>query len=127
VKGLSDHDLTGLQTLLTVLSFGQVDCDRLGTQDSLFNRVARDLNIDMRKHWRPDASFFGKRSREQLVGIARECGYADGNRSVASYKKSELVSCLIRYFQTAEATDAPTVAQQKARGLVARGPVVSGG
>jgi len=116
VKGLSERDLTGLQTLLTVLSFGQANCDRLDTQDSLFNRVARDLNIDMRKHWRPDASFFAKRNREQLVGIARECGYADGNGSVASYKKSELVSCLIRYFQTAQATDAPTAAQQKARG-----------
>jgi len=115
VKGLSERDLTGLQTLLTVLSFGQADCERLDTRDSLFNRVARDLNIDMRNHWRPDGSFFAKRSREQLVGIARECGYADGNGSVASYKKSELVSCLIRYFQTAQATDAPTAAQQKAR------------
>jgi ParB family transcriptional regulator, chromosome partitioning protein len=115
VKGLSDHDLTMLQTLLTVLSFGQVDCDRLDTQDSLLNRVARDLGIDMRSHWRPDGSFLAKRNREQLVGIARDCGYADGNGSVASYKKSELVSCLIRYFQTAQATNASTEAQQKAR------------
>jgi hypothetical protein len=115
VKKLSDHDLTGLQTLLTVLSFGQADGDRLDTQDSLFNGVARDLSIDMRNHWRPDSSFFAKRNREQLVGVARDSGYADGTGSVASYKKAELVSSLIRYFQTAQTTDAPTAAQRKAQ------------
>ena len=51
----------------------------------------------------------------KLVGIAHDCGYADGNGSVASYKKSELASCLIRYFQTTRATDDPTAAQRKAR------------
>lgn len=78
VRGLSDHVLAGLQTLLAALSFGQGNCDRLDTSDSLFNRVARDLSVDMKNHWRPDAAFFGKRNREQLVGIAKECGYADG-------------------------------------------------
>ena len=90
VRGLSDHDLAGLQTLLAALSFGQGNCDRLDTSDSLFNRVARDLSVDMKNHWRPDAAFFGKRNREQLVGIAKECGYADGNGSLGSYKKAEL-------------------------------------
>ena len=66
VRGLSDHDLARLQTLLAALSFGQDNCDRLDTHDSLFNRVARDLSVDMRNHWRPDASFFAKRNREQL-------------------------------------------------------------
>jgi hypothetical protein len=47
--------------------------------------VARDLGIDMRSHWRPDGGFFAKRNREQLIGIAGDCGYADGNGSVASY------------------------------------------
>ena len=70
------HDLAGLQTLLAALSFGQGNCDRLDTSDSLFNRVARDLSVNMKNHWRPDAAFFGKRNREQLVGIAKECGYA---------------------------------------------------
>ena len=87
VRGLSDHDLAGLQTLLAALSFGQGNCDRLDTSDSLFNRVARDLSVDMKNHWRPDAAFFGKRNREQLVGIARECGYADGNGSLGSLQE----------------------------------------
>jgi len=115
VRGLSDHDLAGLQTLLAALSFGQGNCDRLDTSDSLFNRVARDLSVDMKNHWRPDAAFFGKRNREQLVGIAKECGYADGNGSLGSYKKAELTSSLVRHFVNAHSTAEPTEAQRKAR------------
>jgi ParB family chromosome partitioning protein len=115
VRGLSDHDLAGLQTLLAALSFGQGNCDRLDTSDSLFNRVARDLSVDMKNHWRPDAAFFGKRNREQLVGIAKECGYADNNGSLGSYKKAELISSLVRHFVNAHIIAEPTEAQRKAR------------
>ncbi len=115
VRGFSDHDLAGLQTLLAALSFGQSNCDRLDKSDSLFNRVARDLNVDMKNHWRPDAAFFGKRNREQLVGIAKECGYADGNGSLGGYKKSELTSSLVRHFVNAHSNAEPTEAQRKAR------------
>jgi ParB family transcriptional regulator, chromosome partitioning protein len=116
VRGFSDQDLAQLEILLTALSFGQEVCDRLNSGDSLFNRVARDLSVDMKNHWRPDAAFFGKRSREQLVGIAKECGYADGNGSLGSYKKSELTSSLVRHFVNAHSTAEPTEAQRKARG-----------
>jgi ParB family transcriptional regulator, chromosome partitioning protein len=115
VRGLSDHDLAALQTLIAALSFGQENCDRLDGSDSLFNRAARDLSVDMKNHWRPDAAFFGKRNREQLVGIAKECGYADGNRSMGSYKKSELTACLARHFQNAQSVSDPTSSQKKAR------------
>jgi hypothetical protein len=50
VKGLSDHNLERLHTLLTALSLGQVICERLDTRDSLFNRVAVDLCVAMRNH-----------------------------------------------------------------------------
>jgi hypothetical protein len=95
-RGLLDHDLAGLQTLLAALSFGQGNCERLDTNDGLFNRVAQDLGVDIKNHWRPDTAFFGKRNREQLIGIAKECGYADGNGSFGAYKKSELTSSLVR-------------------------------
>lgn len=114
VRGLSDHDLTGLQVLLTALSFGQQNCDRLDASDSLFNRVARDLSLDMKNHWRPDAAFFGKRNREQLVSIATASGYADGVGQLSTYKKADLVNALVRYFQTAKAEANPTEQQQKA-------------
>ncbi|NEV00097.1 hypothetical protein [Bradyrhizobium uaiense] len=77
--------------------------------------MARDLSVDMKNHWRPDAAFFGKRNREQLVGIAKECGYADGNGSLGGYKKSELISWLVRHFVNAHSTAEPTAAQRKAR------------
>jgi ParB family transcriptional regulator, chromosome partitioning protein len=115
VRGLSDHELDQLDTLLSALVFGQIGCQRLDTQDSLFNRVARDLSVDMRNHWRPDRSFFERRSREQLVVIAVDCGYAEGAGRVASYKKADLVNCLIRHYESARATATPTQAQRKAR------------
>jgi len=115
VRGFSDQDLAELLTLLTALSFGQEDCDRLDTSDSLFNRVARGLSVDMRDHWSPDVSFFGKRTREQLVSIAIECGYAEGRGQLSSYKKIDLVNGLARHFQSAKAASEPTPAQQKAR------------
>jgi len=108
VRGLSDHELEQLETLLIALTFGQHVCQRLDARDSLFNRVARDLGVDMRNHWRPDRSFLERRTREQLVAIATDCGYAEGAGQVSSYKKADLVNCLIRHFQTARAAAAPT-------------------
>jgi ParB family transcriptional regulator, chromosome partitioning protein len=115
VRGLSDYELDQLDVLLTALVFGQIDCQRLDAEDSLFNRVARDLCVDMRYHWHPDRSFLERRTRDQLVAIAVDCGYAEGVGRVASYKKAELVNSLLWYFDTARAAASPTPAQQKAR------------
>jgi len=115
VRGFSDQDLVQLQTLLTALAFGQENCERLDASDSLFNRVARDLSVDMRSHWQPDAAFFGKRNRDQLVEIAIECGYAEGKGQVSGYKKLDLVNALARFFQSAKAAAEPTPQQIKAR------------
>jgi ParB family chromosome partitioning protein len=115
VRRLSDHELDQLETLLIALVFGQDLCQRLDTTDSLFNRVARDLCVDMRYHWHPDRSFLERRTRDQLVAIAVDCGYAENTGRVASYKKAELVNSLLWYFDTARAAASPTPAQQKAR------------
>jgi ParB family chromosome partitioning protein len=115
VRGLSDHDLDQLETLLTALVFGQEFCQRLDTGDSLFNRVARDLCVDMRYHWHPDRSFLERRTRDQLVAIAVDCGYAENTGRVATYKKAELVNSLFWYFETARSAATPTTAQEKAR------------
>ncbi|NKB59024.1 MAG: ParB/RepB/Spo0J family partition protein [Alphaproteobacteria bacterium] len=67
VKKLSKPQLDRLHLLLTTLCFGQADCDELDTdENSLFNRVAADLNVDMRAHWAPDAAFLDRRSKDQL-------------------------------------------------------------
>jgi ParB family transcriptional regulator, chromosome partitioning protein len=115
VRGLSDHELDQLETLLIALVFGQEFCQRLDTTDSLFNRVARDLCVDMRYHWHPDRSFLERRPRDQLVAIAVDCGYAENTGRVATYKKAELVNSLLWYFDTARSAATPTAAQEKAR------------
>jgi hypothetical protein len=114
VKTFSDHELEGFRTLLTALSFGQEDCDRFDTKDSLFNVLAQNLNISMRNHWRPDRSFFEKRTRDQLVSVAKECGFADGGSCLGSYKKSVLVSGLAKFFADAQGESDPSEAQEKA-------------
>jgi ParB family transcriptional regulator, chromosome partitioning protein len=115
VRSLSDHEFDQLETLLTALVFGQEICQRLDTGDSLFNRVARDLCVDMRYHWHPDRSFLERRTRDQLVAIAVDCGYAENTGRVATYKKSELVNLLLWYFDTARSAATPTPAQENAR------------
>jgi len=115
IRGLSDHELEQLHTLIAALAFGQANCERLDTRDSLFNRVARDLGADMRNHWRIDRAFLERRSREQLAAIAVECGYVMSASSVRSSKKAELVNALLRHFANAHAASDPTPAQVKAR------------
>lgn len=114
VKTFTDHELDELHTLLAALSFGQHDCESLDTGDTLFNRVAKDLAIDMKSHWKPDRSFIGRRSREQLITIAKECGYADGRSMIQAYKKSELVAGLLKHFADAFVASTPDTAQAKA-------------
>lgn len=114
VRGLSDADLSGLQVLLTSLAFGQQNCDRLDAKDSLFNRVARDLAVDMKSHWRPDVAFLGKRNREQLVAVALGSGYTDNAGQLSAYKKADLVNALARFFEAAKAASDPTEQQTKA-------------
>jgi hypothetical protein len=56
----------------------------------------------------------GPSSRDQLDAIAKDCGYAEGVGSIGSFKKSELVSSLLRHFASAHAASEPTPAQRKA-------------
>jgi len=114
VKTLSDHELDELHTLLTALTFGQSDCARLDTRDTLFNRVAQDLKADMRNHWKPDRAFLSRRNREQLLAIARANGMADGRGALATYKKSELVEGILFHDSNARLAASPDPAQRKA-------------
>lgn len=113
VKTLSDADLDRLHLLLTVLAFGQGDCSRLDTGDTLFNRVARDLGADMRAYWRPDTDFLSRRTREQLMAIAAESGLSA--HIGGGLKKSELVSRLAQRFARVHDLGNPTEGDLKAR------------
>ena len=98
--------LDGLHLLVTILAFGQGDMDVIDHGDSLFNRVARDLGADMRAWWRPDETFLGRRTRDQLCAIAQESGATVSMAGLFDYKKSGLVTALAKHFErTAEAGD----------------------
>jgi ParB family chromosome partitioning protein len=114
VKRLHYYELEALETLLVALTFGQRDCQRLDTADSLFNSVARDLAVNMRILWRPDRSFLERRTRAELVRIAADSGYSEGAVIPATYKKADLVNCLDRHFAAAKAAAEPTPAQRRA-------------
>jgi len=114
VKTLSDYQLDELHTLVSALRFGQKNCEALDTGDTLFNRVAQDLGVDMKNHWTPDRSFLERRNRSQLVAVAKACGYADGRSVIDGYKKAELVSGLLNHFAEAFAAETPSAAQAKA-------------
>ncbi|PWC38381.1 hypothetical protein TSO221_27080 [Azospirillum sp. TSO22-1] len=106
VKRLSDEDLDGLHLLLTILAFGQGDLDAIDHGDSLFNRVAHDLGTDMRDWWRPDETFLGGRTRDQICTIAMESGATVSMARLSDYKKSGLVTALAKHFErTADAGD----------------------
>ena len=116
VKRLSDEDLDGLHLLLTILAFGQGDMDIIDHGDSLFNRVARDLGADMRDWWRPDETFLGGRTRDQLCAIAQESGATVSMARLSDYKKSGLVTALAKHFErTAETGDEAQDWQVKGR------------
>ncbi|MBP2310753.1 ParB/RepB/Spo0J family partition protein [Azospirillum soli] len=106
VKRLGDEDLDGLHLLLNILAFGQGDLEVIDGGDSLFNRVARDLGADMRDWWRPDETFLGGRTRDQLCAIAAASGATVTMARLADYRKSGLVEALVRHFErTAKAPD----------------------
>ena len=98
LKALSDEDLDRLHLLLTVLAFGQGNCSRLDTGDTLFNCVARDLGADMRAYWRPDTDFLSRRTREQLAQIVHESGLDAHLGHPAGTTKAELVRRMAQQF-----------------------------
>ena len=98
VKALSDADLDALHLLLPILCVGQGDGDRLDTQNSFFNQVAGDLQVDMRQWWRPDAAYLKRRTKAQLLEIAQDSGAVDTLGSLVKHTKTELVTALCGYF-----------------------------
>lgn len=116
VKRLSDAQLDRLHLLLTTLCFGQANCDALDTdENSLFNRVAADLNMDMHAHWTPDEDFLNRRSKEQLEQITSEAGLRWKVASGPKIRKGDLVIAIAKAFGEAKHSGAPDVRYEQAR------------
>jgi len=115
VQALSDEQLEEILVTLEILEFGQGFPDRLDTRaDSLFNKVAADLSVDMRNYWRPDEAFLKRRNKEQLQKIIGEAGCTQKYGSAAGYKKKELVSSMAKHFQHVLTLEAPNADELKA-------------
>lgn len=116
VKRLSDAQLDRLHLLLTTLCFGQADCSALDTNaDSLFNRVAVDLKVDMRAHWTPDNDFLERRSKEQLERIVSDADLRWKIASGPKIKKGDLVNAIAKAFAEAKDADEPDSRYAQAR------------
>jgi len=102
-KPLTDAELEALHLFLTTLTFGAESMTALdGDPNSLFNRVANDLGVNMVECWRPDSYFLAKRNRPQLEAIMKEAGM---NGVMPQAKKSEIVAIAAARFAAGEAEE----------------------
>lgn len=106
---LSDAELDRLLTLLPILCFGQERLEALDGDDSLFNRVAADLKVNMRDWWTPDVGFLTGLRREQLLAVAEGSGATSRFTGFKNWTKTELVQALSRFF-----TEVRTIAEDEA-------------
>lgn len=101
VKALSDDRLNELHLFLTVICFGQDNVNFLDAdEDSPFNRVAKDLNVDMRDYWTPDEAFLNRRNKAQLEQILAASGAKKKFGNLLQGKKADLVKKLAKHFQS---------------------------
>ena len=115
IQHLTDEQLEAIILFLEAREFGQKSNDRLDTDaDSLFNRIAIDLGVDMRNYWTPDEAFLKRRNKIQLQQIIQQSGASAYLGNASDYKKVELVNFLARYFQKAKNTQEPTNAERQA-------------
>lgn len=115
LKSFTDDELDKLHLLLTTLCFGQLTNDRLDTeQDSLFNRIAKDLNLDMHSYWMPDEPFLKRRNVSQLKEIIKESDLSFLMGSGNGFKKGELVKSLAKHFKHIRSKEQPADDEEKA-------------
>lgn len=100
VKKLDDEKLDDLHLFMSTLTFGQGNVNTLDNKDnSLFNRVAQDLGVDMRDWWIADEDFLNRRNKAQLEGIMEASGAKKRFGNLLQGKKGVLVEKLAGYFK----------------------------
>ena len=99
VKALSDDDLDKLHLLLTTLCFGQGGINLDCSEDSFFNHVAKDLDVDMRDYWTPDEYFLARLKAENIAKIIAKTNTNHLFGSLIGFKKKDMVSILVKHFK----------------------------
>ena len=100
---VSDEALERLHVVLPILCFGEERIHELDTGESLFNRIAVDVGMQMRSWWTPDAAFLSSLLRDQVLAVATKAGAAEGMTGLNGWTKKRLVEELSAYF--AESSD----------------------
>jgi ParB family transcriptional regulator, chromosome partitioning protein len=103
---LDDDELDALILLCAVLCIGRSNLDMPEASTSLLACVARRLNVDLRRYWRPDTAFLLTLRREELETAAIESGASIQLPKLKSMNKRELVAALDRYFERTANPDA---------------------
>ncbi|MGS2723951.1 ParB/RepB/Spo0J family partition protein [Porticoccus sp. GXU_MW_L64] len=98
VKQLSDEELDQLHLLLTTVYFGQSHFGLDTNENSFFNLVANDLEVDMRDYWTPDNFFLSRLKIDKLDGIISETETSHLFGTIGGYKKKDIVSMLAKHF-----------------------------
>jgi ParB family transcriptional regulator, chromosome partitioning protein len=116
VKALSKDDLDDLHLFLSTLTFGQSNVNALDSKEqSLFNRVAQDLGVDMRDWWTPNEDFLNRRNKAQLDAILQASGTKKRFGNLLQGKKGELVKKLAGYFKSLLTKNGLTDEEQASR------------
>lgn len=98
VRRLPDEELDTLLVLLPTLCLGQDHLETVDEGDTVFNLVASDVGVAVRRWWRPDAAFFALLKREQLLQVAADSGAATQLTGMNGWTKGRLVEELATYF-----------------------------
>jgi ParB family chromosome partitioning protein len=106
IRRLSDDALDRLMVLLPILSLGQDHLDAIDAGDSLFNRIAADIGVDVRAWWRPDSVFLSLLTREQLLQVAADIGVVGRLKGMNGWTKKRLVDELAACFANQSDGDA---------------------
>lgn len=99
ITSLADEELDTLIAYLLVLAFGQERLEEIDSGEGLFTRVARDLDVSMRRWWTPDEAFLAGLRRDQLTDVAMESGASLRLGKLKDMSKKELVEGLARHFE----------------------------
>lgn len=95
---LEDEDLDRLVLVLPILCFGEERATEFDTSDSLFNRIAVDLGVEMRRCWTPDLTFLSRLTRDQILALATDSGASGQLRGMPAWTKKRLVAEVAQYF-----------------------------
>lgn len=98
IRSLNGIQLDCLIALLVIECFGTKRMEGPEPEGTLFMGLLKDLTLNMREVWTPDAVFLNGLRRDELVKIAGDCGALRKQPRLGTVTKTALVDGLASYF-----------------------------